>query len=131
MLIYPVTDHGFETVSYRENGDGYLLTRATMEYFWAHYLGDQQAAAAEPDASPLRTSDLSGLPPAHVITAEFDPLRDEGEAYAHKLEAAGVATTLRRYPGAIHDFVRASFLFDQGKEAIAEIGSGLREAFSD
>ncbi len=130
VLIYPVTDFAFDTPSYRENGEGYLLTGASMRWFWRHYLGDEEERGAEPRASPLRERDLAGLPPATVITAEFDPLRDEGEAYAGRLRAAGVPTRCIRYPGAIHDFVRASFLLDQGKQAIGEIGAALREALS-
>lgn len=130
VLIYPVTDHSFATDSYRENAEGYLLTRGAMEWFWEHYLAGDAAAGREPRASPLRAPDLSGLPRALVITAEYDPLRDEGEAYAERLREAGVAAACTRYPGAIHDFVRASFALDQGKEAIAEIAGTLRQAFA-
>ncbi len=128
VLIYPVTDQSFDTPSYRENGEGYLLSRASMEWFWHHYLGGRADLADEPLVSPLRAPDLSGLPPALVITAEFDPLRDEGEAYAERLQKAGVPTTLAHYDGAIHDFVRAGFLMDQGKEAIDAIATALRRA---
>jgi acetyl esterase len=130
ILIYPVTDCRFDTPSYLQNGEGYLLSAATMRWFWEHYTGGDRQLAASPWASPLRSPDLGGLPPALVITAEYDPLRDEGEAYAERLLGAGVPTTCTRYPGAIHDFVRASFLMDQGKEAIAQIGSTLARAFA-
>jgi acetyl esterase len=129
VLIYPVTDFAFDTASYGENGEGYLLTRASMEWFRRHYLGPDAERGAEPAASPLRAANLAVLPRALVITAEFDPLRDEGEAYAERLRSAGVPTRSTRYPGAIHDFVRLSFLLDQGKEAIGEIAETLREAF--
>ena len=89
-----------------------------------------EGAGLDALAEPLRTADLAGLPPTLIITAEFDPLRDEGEAYAARLEEAGVATTCSRYDGAIHDFVRASFAMDPGKDAIAEIAKVLRGAFA-
>lgn len=130
VLIYPVTDADLDRPSYRENGEGYLLTRSSMEWFWNHYLQGDGARAREPDAAPLQEPDLAGLAPALVITAEFDPLRDEGEAYAERLRRAGVPTRCSRYDGAIHDFVRASFLFDQGKQAVSEIAATLRSAFS-
>lgn len=126
VLIYPVTDHSYATSSYEANGEGYLLTRASMEWFWGLYLGDRPGEGVSPLASPLR-AELSDLPPALVITAEYDPLRDEGEAYAARLAQAGVESVCRRYDGAIHDFVRASFIMDQGTEAIAEIGKMLRQ----
>jgi len=125
VLIYPATDRPTTTASYRENGEGYLLTRASMEWFWGHYLTGDAGAGANPLASPARAASLRGLPPALIITAEFDPLRDEGEAYAERLREAGVPTRCSRYDGAIHDFVRASFLMDQGKEAIEEIAAFL------
>ena len=92
LLLYPVTDyHTPGTPSYEENAEGYGLTRETMKWFWAHYLNDE-AESAHPHASPLRVRDLTGLPPALVITAQYDPLRDEGEFYAEKLRASGVPT---------------------------------------
>jgi acetyl esterase len=103
LLVYPVTDFNFETASYEENGDGYLLTKGSMEWFWAHYLGAQDLDQ-DPYACPARAEDLAGLPPAYVATAEYDPLRDEGEAYAAALRDAGVAVTVRRFDGMIHSF---------------------------
>jgi acetyl esterase len=102
LLVYPVTDFDFSTPSYSDNGDGYLLTKAGMEWFWNHYLGELDGADVY--ASPMRAKDLSGLPPATVLTAEYDPLRDEGERYAKRLQEAGVRTTLTRYDGQIHGF---------------------------
>ncbi|MCX2982171.1 alpha/beta hydrolase [Halieaceae bacterium IMCC14734] len=103
LLIYPVTDFNFETDSYKENAEGFFLTRAMMQWFWGHYL-EHPEQGSDPLASPLR-AELSGLPPAAVITAGFDPLRDEGQAYARALEAAGVDVQLRHFPGMIHGFV--------------------------
>jgi acetyl esterase len=106
VLFYPVTDANFETESYRKFADGPWLTKAAMEWFWESYLPDMDARN-EPTASPLRASleQLADLPPALVITDENDVLRDEGEAYAHKLAQAGVSVTAIRYIGTIHDFV--------------------------
>ena len=126
VLIYPVTDHGFDTASYLENADGYLLTREGMRWFWNHYLGD--ADGRQPYASPLR-GDLAGLPPALVITAEYDPLRDEGEALASKLTAAGVPVTLTRYPGQVHGFFRLTPVLDGARAAVDEVAGALRKVF--
>jgi acetyl esterase len=128
LLIYPVTDADFETGSYVENAEGYLLERDAMRWFWDHYVPDA-AARTQPYAAPLRASDLSGLPPALVITAEFDPLRDEGEAYANRLKSAGVATTLTRYDGMIHGFFPMTPLVEGARAAVAESCAALRSAF--
>lgn len=125
LLVYPVTDHGFGTSSYQENAEGYLLTKASMEWFWGHYL-NHEGEGAHPKASPLRASDLSGLPPAWVITAEFDPLRDEGEAYAAALRAAGVKVEHKRYDGQIHGFF-ANAVIDDGIAAVKDAARALRE----
>lgn len=125
LLLYPVTDAYLETTSYGQFAEGYLLTRAAMAWFWEHYLND----AAEREhayAAPLRAEDLSGLPPALVITAECDPLCDEGEAYARRLEAAGVPVTLTRYAGMIHGFIRRAKLLCQGRKAVEQIAEALR-----
>ena len=104
LLIYPVTDyHDSNAPSMAENAEGYGLTRAGMIWFWDHYLADPSQGAA-PHASPLRAKDLSGLPPALVVTAEYDPLRDEGEEYAKRLRQAGVATEMKRWDGMNHGF---------------------------
>jgi acetyl esterase len=126
-LVYPVTDYGVDTQSYQENGEGYLLTRDSMEWFYDHYVNDP-AEADDPRLSPLRAEDLAGLPPALIITAEFDPLRDEGEAYASRLKEAGVPVTQRRYGGQIHGFF-ANPGIDDGREAVIEVGAALRQAF--
>lgn len=128
LLVYPVTDFSFETASYRDNAEGYLLTTGDMRWFWNHYLRDE-AAGAHGFASPLRAESLKGLPPALVITAEFDPLRDEGEAYARRLQEAGVPTTLSRYDGMIHGFFSMGDMLDGGKVAVREAAAALRAAF--
>ncbi len=130
LLIYPVTAHAFDTASYRDNAEGYLLTADDMHWFWGHYLGDTPARGEEPYASPLRAASLAGLPPALVITAEFDPLRDEGEAYARRLEEAGVPARLTRYDGMIHGFFAMSGLMDQAGAAVREACGNLRLAFA-
>ena len=128
LLIYPVTDYNLETKSYKEYAEGHMLTADSMAWFWDHYLPTPEAGN-EPYASPLRADDLSGLPPALVMTAECDVLCDEGKAYAARLEAAGVPTTLSHTEGTIHGFIhplggRLPFA-DKG---IAEAGQALRAA---
>ena len=125
LLIYPVTDHGVDTESYIAFAEGYNLGRADMDWYWRQYLRSS-ADGASPYASPLRATSLSGLPPAFVVSAGFDPLRDEGEAYARALDAAGVPVVLRRYPGAIHGFMRSPRALAAGRRALAEIGAALR-----
>jgi acetyl esterase len=128
LLVYPVTNHAFDTGSYRENAEGPLLTREAMQAFWSHYLGSE-GDGRHPYASPLRAPDLSGLPPAHVITAEYDPLRDEGEAYAARLAAAGVPVVQRRYDGMIHGFFGFTAQIDRAREAVADAARELRRGF--
>jgi acetyl esterase len=103
VLVYPVTDADLGRGSYVDPENQLLLTRESMVWFWDHYVPDP-ARRAEPDASPLRATDLHGLPPAVVLTAEHDVLRDEGEAYAAALEAAGVPVDLQRHAGQAHGF---------------------------
>ena len=103
ILIYPVADADFETASYSDPENQLLLTKEAMVWFWDHYEPDL-ARRSEPDASPLRAKDLSGLPPAVVLTAEHDVLRDEGEAYARRLEEAGVPVNFKRHAGQTHGF---------------------------
>ncbi len=129
LLIYPVIAPDFETASYRENAEGLLLTRGIMMWFWRQYLGDP-AQGSDPSACPLRAPDHAGLAPATVITAEFDPLRDEGEAYAARLREAGVPTDLLRYDGQIHAFVSFADRIDRGREAIDRAARNLRGAFA-
>ena len=129
LLVYPVTDVDFNTVSYGENGDGYSLTKATMQWYWDHYLSSSEDAS-NPYAAPLRAKSLAGQPPALVITAEYDPLRDEGEAYAKRLREAGVAATATRYDGMIHGFFNMGAVVDKGRQAVEEASAALRNAFA-
>jgi acetyl esterase len=128
VLIYPVTDLAFDTPSYIENATGYVLTQAAMRWFWGHYLEDP-VQGQEPHASPLRAPSLAGLPSALVITAECDPLRDEGEAYAARLRDAGVPVTLTRYTGMFHGFIRMTRILDKARIALDEIAGSLQKAF--
>lgn len=128
-LIYPVTDHDFSYSSYEENRVGFGLEYDTMVYFWNSYLRDD-GDASNPYAVPMTADDLKGLPPAYVLTVEYDPLRDEGEAYAQRLISAGVPTKLTRYDGMIHAFFNAGIPFDQTWTAIAETAGELRKAFA-
>ncbi|MGH7583747.1 MAG: alpha/beta hydrolase [Gemmatimonadales bacterium] len=129
LLIYPVTDYRFDTPSYRDNAEGFLLTRSLMEWFWAQYIPDP-ADGALPAASPLRARSLAGLPAALVITAEYDPLRDEGAAYAAALHAAGVPVAHKHYDGMIHGFFGLHAIFDQGRHAVGEAAAALKAAFA-
>jgi acetyl esterase len=130
VLIYPILDYDLDTSSYRENADGYLLTRDTMRWFWECYLSREEDGG-DPYASPLRAEDFGGLAPALVITAEYDPLRDEGEAYAARLRQAGVPAILTRYEGMIHAFFRRTELFDKARAAMRQVAEALRRAFAD
>lgn len=129
LLVYPVTDTGFDTVSYEDNKEGYMLTKDSMEWFWNHYLSGSSLARTDPMVAPLQASSHANLPPACVITAEFDPLRDEGEAYGARLREAGVATEITRYDGMIHGFFTMSDVLPDGQAAIDQSCAGLRAAF--
>jgi acetyl esterase len=126
LLVYPITDHGMDTASYREHADGYQLTAAGMRWYWDHYLGGADGGA--PDASPLRAAFFGGLPPALVITAEHDVLRDEGEAYAARLRAAGVPAAVSRYPGMVHGFFRWRAVTPAAEAALQEAAAAVRAA---
>ncbi|MGI9658331.1 MAG: alpha/beta hydrolase, partial [Gaiellaceae bacterium] len=130
LLIYPVTDYDLDTTSYLEYAEDHYLTRDAMAWFWELYLPTPEAGK-EPYASPLQADDLSGLPPALVITAECDVLCDEGEAYAAKLEAAGVPVTLNRADGMIHGYIhplggRLPF----ADAAVAEAATAIKAALA-
>ncbi len=130
LLIYPVTDYRLDTGSYRANAEGYLLTKAGMEWFWNLYLGEP-GNGAKPYASPLRATNFGNLPPALVITAEYDPLHDEGAAYASKLKEAGVKVKHSDYKGTIHGFFTLGHILSQGKNVMKEICRELREALNE
>lgn len=128
LLIYPVTHYSFASSSYRDYGKGYFLTEEEMRYFWGSYLSDDKSGA-NPYASPLLADDLSRLPPALVITAEYDPLRDEGEAYADRLQDAGNSVQKRRYNGMMHSFLSMSGTLEQAEKALGEIEQVLISVF--
>lgn len=128
VLVYPVLDCRFDTPSYGENAAGFGLTREAMQWYWQCYLA-KPADGEEPYASPLRAASLTDLPPALIQTAEYDPLRDEGEIYARRLREAGVPVQLTRYDGMIHGFFRRGVTFDRAHEAVAEVSAALRKAF--
>lgn len=128
LLMYPALDASLQTKSMSDCAEGYLLTRADMVWFWGHYLrGD--ADRSNPYACPAAAKDLSGLPPAIVITAEFDPLRDEGEAYARRMEQVGVRVVCKRYDGMTHGFMSMTGFVDQARKAIEEAAVHLRASF--
>jgi acetyl esterase len=128
LLVYPVVDGALDTSSYRDFATGFRLTAQEMSECWRGYAGE--ADRSDPDLSPLRAADLSGLPPALVITAAADPLRDEGEAYAAALRAAGVAVELRRIPGTIHGFWRWLAVADVSASTLREAGAAVRDALA-
>lgn len=130
MLIYPVTDATRSSQSYKDNGEGYRLTAAGMKWFCDHYLSGSIGTPTDPRVSPLfaDATTLASAPPAIVITAEYDPLRDEGEQYAHRLIEAGVACSLTRYYGQVHGFFSMSQYVDDGASAITQAATATRIA---
>ncbi len=126
LLIYPVTDLAADTRSYRDFADGYMLTRQSMLWFIEHYV-KTKSDADDWRASPIRARSLAGLPPALIVTAGFDPLRDEGEAYAIKLREAGVRVDYVCYGGMTHGFVPMGRLIDTGNRAVSHIAATLRQ----
>ena len=126
LLIYPVTDANFTTGSYTANASGYFLTRSGMQWFWDHYV-PTAAERKEAYAAPAQARDLKGLPPALVLTAEFDPLRDEGEAYARAMQAAGVEVSLTRYDGVVHGFFGMHATVAKAGLATAQAAKALKQ----
>jgi acetyl esterase len=129
LLVYPVTDTSLDTASYESNGEGYMLTRDSMTWFFDQYL-PEAAQRSEVLAAPLRAENLEGLPDATVITAEFDPLRDEGEAYAARLEVAGVPTTVQRFDGMIHGFFGQGATLEGAAQAMTLAATQLKKSFA-
>lgn len=129
VLIYPIIDRRLDRPSMIENATGFVLERADMEWFWSLY-DPRRIAACDSRAVPLAVGDLSGLAPCVVITAEHDPLRDEGEEYGAKLADAGVPTTVRRFDGMFHGFVSMLDLLPAADEAIAVACNSLKAAFN-
>jgi acetyl esterase len=125
LLVYPNTLYRADTASMRDNDDPWLFNHHSVGWYWQHYLATPEDGA-NPLAAPLLAPDLSGLPPALVITAEHDPLRDEGERYAERLRDSGVPVRLRRYDGMVHGFFAMSGILEAGKRAIAEAADFLR-----
>jgi acetyl esterase len=128
VLVYPVTDCDFTTASYEVNRDGYVLSQDEMHWFFSCYT----RGGAEPTdwrISPMRAPDVTGVAPALVLTAEYDPLRDEGEAYARRLREAGVPVEVHRYDGMVHAFFGLSAAFDASRDALNRAGTALRRAF--
>jgi len=129
LLVYPATDLTRSSPSHKENGEGYLLTTDLMAWFMDHYFGPG-GDLRHPDASPVFVTTLSGLPPALVITAEFDPLRDEGEDYASRMRQAGVDARVSRYDGMIHGFFGLDAIFDASRKAMDEAVTTLKDALA-
>jgi len=127
LLVYPVVDLTMSFPSIDENGEGYLLTKDSMTWFLGHYLSGG-ADPKDPTLSPYHVGDLAGVAPAHVITAEFDPLRDEGEAYAERLRDAGVPVEAKRYDGMIHAFFGLGTVTPVANEAVDAAAAALRTA---
>jgi acetyl esterase len=131
LLVYPATTTDLSTSSHSQfaKDNYYILSRADMEWFWDHYLtGDEDRT--NPYACPAHARTLAGLPPAFVITAEYDPLRDEGEAYAVRLSEEGVSAILKRYDGVTHGFFGMPGLLEKAKVAIGDAAEALRNAIS-
>ena len=127
LLVYPVTEMNFNTKSYIDNAEGYQLSRDGMIWYWDHYLEDKEAAN-NPYAAPMKAESLQNLPPALIITAEYDPLRDEGKAYAERLKAEGVTTQYTMYSGMIHGFFGMASVVDKGRAAVKEAADAMRKA---
>jgi acetyl esterase len=128
VLVYPVTDCDFRTASYESNGEGYLLGAEQMRWFFNCYTRGG-IDPADWRISPLRAPDVAGVAPALVLTAEYDPLCDEGEAYAHRLRDAGVPVTTHRYDGMVHAFFGLTAAFEASRDAIDRAGTELQRAF--
>ncbi len=128
-LFYPATDARCDSASQHDFAEGYFLTRVQMQWFWNQYL-QRPEQGDEALASPLRAEDLAGLPPTSLFSAEYDPLRDEGEAFAARLQAAGVPTRLQRCGGMIHGFVSMAAFVQRAQQALESAAADLRSALN-
>jgi len=129
VLVYPNTAHHGDTESMRDNDDSALFNRQSVAWYWSHYLADPDDGK-NPLVSPLLADDHSGLPPALVITAEYDPLRDEGEQYAERLAESGVDVTASRYDGMVHGFFTMAGILDDSRTALTQVADYLRNRFA-
>ncbi len=130
VLVYPNTDYRADTPSRREIDDPAMFNRHSVDWYWGHYLADPEDGD-NPFASPLRAKSLSDLPPALVISAEYDPLRDEAEAYAHRMREDGVRVELTRYDGMTHGFFTMSGVLDDARTALRQVSEFLRTEFAE
>lgn len=129
LLLFPVTHIGGDTISLRDFAENYFLETQTLNWFYDHYVPNADDRN-DPRASPLLCEDLSGLPPAYVVVAGFDPLHDEGAAYAEKLRDAGVSVTLDDYPDMVHDFIYLQSVLPQAPDALKTAAAALAAAIS-
>jgi acetyl esterase len=129
LLAYPVVDADLTRQSYIDNGEDYLLTTQSMRWFWDYYCPDA-ANRTQPEVSPIHAASHAGLPPALIVTAEFDPLRDEGEAYAQMLSQAGVEARSIRFDGLVHDFFATAQLFEASGQAFTQVAEILRDVLA-
>jgi len=130
LLVYPITNYNFDTESYQKYATAKPLNKPLMQYFWANYLADP-GLGADPSASPLQATDLSGLPPATVIAAEVDPLRSEGKAYADALKKAGVDVSYNLYKGVAHEFFGMGAVVDKAQDAVNRASDRLLQSFQE
>jgi len=128
LLVYPCVHYLDQSPSMRELAEGYFLTASGMDWFWGQYASADHAH--EPYLSPLKAKSFAGLPPALVITAEYDPLRDQGELYAWRLNEAGVPAFVQRYDGMIHGFFHMGGFIEAGREAIALASASVARALA-
>lgn len=129
LLIYPATDADVDTPSKKENAEGYFLEQKTMDFFYGNYV-PTGTDRTDPRLAPMQTADLSGLPPAYIVTAQFDPLRDEGRMYGEKMRAAGVPVEIVNYETMIHGFLTMGGIVDAVKPAIEAAGKAVKKALS-
>ncbi len=129
MLIYPATDNTVETESKRELKEGVALDNKVLEYFHDGYLGGVDYDENDPRLNPAKASSFAGVAPAHIVTAQYDPLRDEGKAYGDLLEAAGVPVGYRCYEGLMHNFIQQTAVVTAAKKAVDDMAAALADAF--